>query len=60
MAFHRKYCSREQLEDRNVQMAIAWLPIEDVIALKQLHIAEDYEYKRFIARMLAPIKMILD
>ncbi len=52
MAFHRKYYSREQLEDRNVQMAIAWWPIEDIIALKQLHIAEDYEYKRFIMRML--------
>lgn len=52
MAFHRKYYSREQLEDRNVQMALAWWPIEDIVALKQLHIAEDYEYKRFIARML--------
>lgn len=52
MAFHRTYYSREQLEDRSIQMAIAWWPIEDVIALKQLHIAEDYEYKRFIARML--------
>lgn len=39
MAFHRKYYSREQLEDRAVEMAIAWWPIEDIIALEQLHIA---------------------
>lgn len=52
MAFRRTYYSREQLEDRAIEMAIAWWPIGDISALKQLHIADEYEYKRFIARVL--------